>query len=228
VEPVKPRRYDASRRRDQAARTRAEILLAARRQFLGQGYASTTIASIAEEAGASADTVYKSFGGKAALLQAVCQDALTGTGAVPAETRSDAMQANEADPAVLLRGLGTLTGEVAPRIAPLLLLLAAAAEVDPALHQMRTELDDARRTRMAQVAATLASKTSLRDGRSVEEVADIMWVYSSPELYQLLVLSRRWPIDRYIHFVGDSLVDALLHNSTRDDLQSPAKAQPTA
>ncbi|MDQ6896742.1 MAG: TetR/AcrR family transcriptional regulator [Actinomycetota bacterium] len=218
---VNPRRYDATRRRDQAARTRAAILEASRHQFLTQGYATTTIVSIAAGVGASADTIYKAFGGKAALLLAVCEDALNGTGAVPAETRSDAMQAAEHDPVALLRGLGTLTGEVAPRIAPLLLLLSAAAEADPALQQMRTDLDAARQARMAQVAATLASKTPLRAGRSIDEAADIMWVYSSPEIYRLLVLDRRWPIERYAQFVGDSLVVALLDSGSSDHRPTP-------
>jgi AcrR family transcriptional regulator len=210
VGSVKPRRYDASRRREQARRTRQAITDAARRRFLRDGYTTTTIASIAEDAGASVDTIYKSFGGKAGILRGMCEDALTGAGPVPAEQRSDAMQAAETDPARMLRGLGTLTTEVAPRIAPLLLLLATAAEADSAVAQLRTELDTARLARMTQVARTLAGKAQLRDGQSVEEAADIMWTYSSPELYRLLVLNRGWTPARYGQFVGESLVDALL------------------
>jgi len=217
MEPVKPRRYDASRRRDQARRTREAIIGAARHRFLHDGYTATTIASIATDAGASADTIYKSFGGKAGLLRAMCQDALAGAGPVPAEERSDAMQAAESDPAELLRGLGTLTTEVAPRIAPLLLLLSTAAEADRALTQLRADLETARLTRMTQVARILAGKTQLRAGRSVHEAADIMWAYSSPELYGLLVLNRGWPPERYGQFVGESLVNALLDRESATD-----------
>lgn len=210
MEPVKRRRYDASRRREQARLTQEAIIAAARHRFLHDGYATTTIASIAADAGASADTIYKSFGGKAGLLRAMCQDALAGTGPVPAEQRSDAMQAGQSDPRQMLRGLGTLTAEVAPRIAPLLLLLARAAETDPEVAQLRAGLDAARLARMTQVAETLAGKTRLRPGLSVMEAAEIMWAYSSPELYGLLVTSRSWSPDRYGEFVGESLVDALL------------------
>jgi AcrR family transcriptional regulator len=210
VESVKPRRYDASRRREQARLTREAIIAVARRRFLDEGYIPTTIASIAADAGASADTIYKSFGGKAGLLRAMCQEALAGSGSVPAEQRSDAMQANESDPRRILRGLGTLTTEVAPRIAPLLLLLATAGGTDPAVAQLRAELDAARLTRMTQVARGLAEKTTLRAGVSVQQAAEIMWTYSSPELYGLLVLGRNWPPARYGDFVGQSLVDALL------------------
>jgi AcrR family transcriptional regulator len=212
VEPVNSRRYDASRRRAQALRTRQAIIDAARRRFLHDGYAATTIASIAEEADASPDTIYKSFGGKPGLLRAVCEDALRGGGVVPAEERSDAMQAAATDPATLLRGLGVLTAEIAPRIAPLLLLLTSVAATDPALTDLQAQLEDARLTRMTQVAQTLASKARLRAGRTAAETADIMWTYSSPELYRLLVLTRGWTPERYGQFVGESLIDALLES----------------
>lgn len=210
VGSVKPRAYNAGRRREQARRTQQAIIDAARRRFLHDGYTATTIASIAEEADASVDTIYKSFGGKAGILRAMCDDALTGAGPVPAEKRSDAMQAAETDPVRVLRGLGTLTTEVAPRIAPLLLLLAVAAEADSAIAELRAELDAARLARMTRIARTLAGKTPLRDGRSPQEAADIMWTYSSPELYHLLVQNRGWSPDQYGQFIGESLVDALL------------------
>jgi AcrR family transcriptional regulator len=210
VSPVKRRPYDASRRREQARLTREAIIAAARERFLQEGYTSTTIASIAADAGASSDTIYKSFGGKAGLLRAMCQDALAGTGPVPAEERSDAMQAATADPATMLRGLGTLTTEVAPRIAPLLLLLSTAAQSDTAVAELRADLDSARLARMTQVAQSLAGKTELRAGVTVAQAAEIMWIYSSPELYGLLVAGRGWSPQHYGTFVGDALVHALL------------------
>jgi len=210
LDTVKPRRYDASRRREQARLNREAIVAAARQRFLDDGFTATTIATIAADAGATADTIYKSFGGKAGLLRAMCEDALKGEGSIQAEQRSDAMQASEADPRRMLRGLGTLTTEVAPRIAPLLLLLSTAAEADSAMAQLRADFDAARLARMTQVVQILASKTQLRPGLSVEEAAEIMWAYSSPELYGLLVLTRGWRPERYGEFVGESLVDALL------------------
>ena len=221
LDTVKPRRYDASRRREQARLNREAIVAAARQRFLDDGFTSTTIATIAADAGATADTIYKSFGGKAGLLRAMCEDALKGEGPVPAEQRSDAMQASETDPRRMLRGLGTLTTEVAPRINPLLLLLSTAAEADPAMAQLRADFDAARLARMTQVAQILATKTQLRPGLSVEEAAEIMWAYSSPELYGLLVLTRGWRPERYSEFVGESLVDALLGGRDTDDGTEP-------
>ena len=118
--PVKPKRpYDSARRREQARQTREAILGTARRLFLSDGFAPTTIAAIAAGAGVSVDTVYKSFGGKPGLVRAICQQALAGEQSVPAETRSNALQASEREPRKIIRGWGTLTTEIAPRVAPI-------------------------------------------------------------------------------------------------------------
>ena len=37
-----------------------------------------------------------------------------------------------------------------------------------------------------------------------------MWAYSSQELYELLVIRRRWPAERYGQFVAQALIAALL------------------
>src|SRR6476661_3395372 len=66
--PVKRRSYDSSRRQAQAEETRSAIVRTARDLFLEQGYGRTTIADIARAAGVSVETIYGSFGNKAALL----------------------------------------------------------------------------------------------------------------------------------------------------------------
>src|SRR3954463_3620326 len=65
------RRYDSPRRREQAAATRREILEAAQGLFEQQGYAATTMAAIASEAGVALKTVYVSFETKSGVLRAL-------------------------------------------------------------------------------------------------------------------------------------------------------------
>lgn len=38
----------------------------------------------------------------------------------------------------------------------------------------------------------------------------MLWTYSSPELFELLVLRRRWRPARYGRFVADAVIAALL------------------
>jgi len=69
-EPGETRRsYHSPRREAQAAATRREILDAAGRLFERQGYAATTMAAIAAEAGVSLKTVYVAFATKPRVLQ---------------------------------------------------------------------------------------------------------------------------------------------------------------
>src|ERR671937_2858840 len=65
------RRYESPRRREQAAATRRQILDAAQRLFEQQGYAATTMAAIAREAGVALKTVYVAFETKSGLLRAL-------------------------------------------------------------------------------------------------------------------------------------------------------------
>src|SRR6266576_2701306 len=91
------RRYDSERRRERAHRTRQRIVEVAERRFLHDGYAATTVASVAADAGVSADTVYKAFGGKPGLVRAIREHALEGEGPRPAEERSDDLQQTSRD-----------------------------------------------------------------------------------------------------------------------------------
>lgn len=59
-----------------AERKRRDILLAAREQFLANGYAGTSITEVAARADASKVTVYRHFADKESLFVAVIEDAI--------------------------------------------------------------------------------------------------------------------------------------------------------
>jgi hypothetical protein len=44
---------------------------------------------------------------------------------------------------------------------------------------------------------------------SVAEARDALWTYNSAELYQLLVIERKWSAKRYCRWVTDALTAAL-------------------
>jgi AcrR family transcriptional regulator len=204
------RRYDSSRRREQAERTRTMILDIAHRDFVDRGYAATTVPSIAEQAGTSVETLYKAFGGKAGLVRALWERALAGRGQVPVPVRSDALSSTATDPVTVLRGWGSFTAELAPSGAPIVLLIRAAAATDADMAALLAEVEDQRRRRMRHNARRLKQRGWLRPGISVSRATDIMWTYSSAELYELLVLRSGWSARRYGEFVGDALVATLL------------------
>ena len=50
---------------------------------------------------------------------------------------------------------------------------------------------------------------------TAEHAGEIMWAYTSPELYELLVFNRRWPPERYGAFIADAMIAALLPPGSR-------------
>ncbi len=208
---VKSKRpYDSRSRRAQARRNRDLALDVAERQFVERGYAATSIATIGEEAGLSVQTIYKFFGGKSGVVKAIYQRALLGTGSDPAYERSDAMRERETDPRAIMRQWGLLTAEVASVLSPIRLLMRAAALADPKMGELLRETDEDRLARMRHHARFLKERGYLRDGVSVREATDVLWVCSSIEIYDLLVVQRGWSLQRFAGFVSHFMIAALL------------------
>ncbi|MDQ1461389.1 MAG: hypothetical protein QOI08_2873 [Actinomycetota bacterium] len=208
---VKAKRpYDARNRREIALQNRDRIVVVALRRFVRDGYATTTIASIAEDAGVSADTIYKSFGGKPGLVRAIRTQALRGAGPVPAEARSDDLHSGARSGREIIEAWGRLAAEVAPRVAPVLLLIRSAAATDPEVETLLEEMDADRLRRMTDNARRLRDGGHLRPGMTVAKAADILWTYSAPELYELMVLRRGWSPARHGRFIAEAMIAALL------------------
>jgi AcrR family transcriptional regulator len=205
---VKSRRYDSSGRRAAAGIRRQRVLDVALRLMMRDGYDATTVAAIAAEAGLSAETVYKSFGGKPGLVRALFDRALEGAGPVPAETRSDALRTT--DPVTLVEGWARLATEVAPLGAPLETLARTAAASDQRMRQEYDAMEAARLIRMRDNAGALAALGGLRSGITVEEAGDVLFAVSSSEMYELLVVRQGWSVERYGRYVRDTITHALL------------------
>jgi AcrR family transcriptional regulator len=220
-EPVKAkRRYDSRGRREQASQTRERIVEVARQLFLSGGYGPTTVAAIASAAGVSVETIYKAFGGKPGLVRAIVERGLAGEGPVPAQQRSDRIRETEPDPRRIFAAWGAFSAELHPRIHPVITLARVAAANDPEIGAVVDELDAARLARMTFNAQGLHDAGHLREGLTVKQVADILWTYSSSEVYDLLVTRRGWSTARYARFIADGLTAALLSSPQRPNSRS--------
>src|SRR5258708_33227705 len=74
-----PRRpYNSERRREAADRNRAAVVAACRELLFQDGYHVTTVRAVAERAGVSVETVYKTFGGKPGMVKALWDTTLAG------------------------------------------------------------------------------------------------------------------------------------------------------
>jgi AcrR family transcriptional regulator len=208
---VKPkRRYDSSGRQAQARRTRQVILDAAQRQFLEGGYAATTIAAIAAEAGVSVETIYKAFGGKPGLVRAIYQRGLVGQQPIPAYQRADEMRERETDPRTIMRNWGTIASEVGSVVSPIARLVRAAAASDSDMAALLKANNDVRERRARHHARFLKQRGYLREGVTLAQATDILWTCTSDELYDLLVTQRGWPPPQFGRFLGEYMIATLL------------------
>jgi len=200
--PVK-RRYDATGRRQAAARTRAAILDAARELFTERGYAATSMTAIADRAGVALDTVYAAAGRKPDLARLLIETAISGTDqAIPAEQR-DYVRAIQAAPdagAKIAIYAAAITA-IAPRLALVLAIIRQAPD-EPELAQLWHQIAERRAANMRLFVADLASARPLR--LDADEAADIVWATNATELYELLVGQRGWTPRRYQRFLTDT------------------------
>jgi AcrR family transcriptional regulator len=205
-EQVKRRTYRSPKRAARAARTRHDILEAARTLFTGRGYAATTMAQVADRAGVAIDTVYASVGTKPELLRLLLEGAIAGGDeAVPAEERAYVHRIRAATTAqAKLAIYGQALAEILPRLAPLESVIDEAAPAEPEIAALRSEIHDRRARNMRHMAQDLARTGQLRPDLSLDEVADILWTTNSAAVYDLLMSRPGWTPQRYGAWLGEA------------------------
>jgi AcrR family transcriptional regulator len=194
AQPVKTRSYNSPRRRAQAAATRREILEAAERLFVEHGYAATTIAAIAAEAGVALKTVYVTFESKSGVLRALWNLRLRGDEAdTPVAERPWYQEVlEEPAPERQLRLTARRSREVKLRVGPLFEVIRGAATVDPDIAALWDRIEREFHANQRAIVESLAKKKALRPGLSVDRAADILWTLNHPNVWQLLVQERGW------------------------------------
>ena len=212
-----PRHYDASSRRESAARNRAAVLAACRELLFRDGYHRMTVRSVAEQAGVSPETVYKAFGGKAGLMKALWDVTLAGDDQpVPIADRPQMRDVQSAsDPAEKLRLWVALVAGANQRLAPLYGLLAQAG---PEVTQMLGTTQQERLTGARALVTHLADSGLFASGRDPETAADACWALTGPRLFLDLTADRGWQRGQY----EDWLTRMLTANLLTPDCHAPA------
>jgi AcrR family transcriptional regulator len=214
---VKSRAYDSSRRRAQAAATRRDILEAAQRLFEQQGYAATTIAAIAAEAGVALKTVYLAFETKRGVLRALWNLLLRGDqGEVPVAERSWYREVlAEPDPQRQLRLNARNSRAVKTRIAGMLKVVRDAAPVDRDIEALWQRIQTEFHANQRVIVERLAERKALRRGLDVDRATDVLWTLNHPDVWQLLVAERGWTPEQYEQWFGDAACLQLLRTDGR-------------
>ena len=206
------RTYESPLRREQAAATRRQILDAARELFERDGYAATSMAAIASEAGVSLKTVYLAFETKSGLLRALWHRLLRGEddGVPVGEQEWYREVLEEQDPERQLRLNMRNSRAVKARAGAILEVIRGAAPAEPDIgalwNRIQTEFHDNQRT----VVQSLADKGALAPGLDVDGATDILWSLNHPSFYALLAGERGWSPERYEEWLADLLCEQLL------------------
>lgn len=200
--PVK-RRYDATRRQEQARQNRQKVIDTAARLFAERGYAGTSLTDVAAEAGVAVQTLYAAFGTKANLLKHAIDVSLAGDHApVPMIERESVQQMiAEPDPYRVLAMYAAHVRQVTERAGGILLAAWAARTSDPAIAALVADLDAQRLRGMTDAARSITAKATaagcLADGITEDDIRDLMWALNSPQIYGLLLGDRGWTPDRF-------------------------------
>lgn len=194
-----------SRQQIAAAATRREILAAAERLFAGRGYAQTSIADLADEAGVSVPTIYASVGTKKALVLALIE--FVGDVAGVAEARRALSEAT--NPASILRIASGVNRRLLEERGPVVRAIRSAATVEPDVASAYDHAQELHREGAARIARRLEGLGALRSDVRLDEAAAAIELLTSVEAYERLV-DLGWSLSRAETWAATALARLLL------------------
>lgn len=174
-----------------STKSRERAVEAATRLFLRDGYAATSMAAIAGEAGLAVQSLYVRFGSKAEVLRAAFEVAVVGDHEeVPLLHRSWATQvAEEPDGPraveIMTRGVAALLERSAPLYA--VMLTTPDPEVAALLAQQRSN----RAAGLSELTAALSRKAGF-SRTNPRQLTDWLYALVSEDAYGMLVIDRGW------------------------------------
>jgi AcrR family transcriptional regulator len=210
TDQVNPQRraYHSPLRADQAQQTRRRVLESARRLFVDRGYARTTVAAVAEDAGVSPETIYLSLGGKRGLLEGVMD--ITG----PHDSVADddswwLMVAALPGPTERLEKMVEYSCRILARTRPVHAIIRGAADNEPFAAELGRQLLNERLGNQTERISRYIGE-ALRPGLSVTEAGERYCALASPDLYHLLTVELRWAPEHHQSWLTQLLRRELL------------------
>ncbi len=183
------------------------MLSAATRLFTERGWAGTTVAAVAAEAGTAVETVYSAFGSKSGLLVAAINVAIVGDDdELPLVDR----------PEFTSLGVGLRSQRLAAAARIITRALVQAVPLMGALQEASAS-DDASKVRWeayeTERRIVILGGLELILGRPAPEtLVDSIWALASPEVFTKLTSERGWSVDRYEQWLVETAT-ALLGSS---------------
>ena len=171
-----------------------------------------SLASLANGAQVSPQTIYNSVGGKAAVVKALYDDRLAGDDEpVPIAERPEiqrilqqpdapaAVRAYVAAGRLLYERAGALLGT----------LLQDGPGSDAELRSFVATIEGERRIGNTNLVRIIAERFGLPPGLAIEQAVDMVWALTAFELADRLVRRCGWSLSAYERWLGDLLVTSL-------------------
>lgn len=204
------RAYTSKRREQTALDTKKRVLDAAKPLFARHGIDPVTIVQISDEAGVAVSTVYALFKSKDGILQVIMREALFGD-------RFRAAQAVISGVTDAVQRIA-LTANVARAIydseSQELGLIRGASAFSPALRKIEAEFEDIRYQMQEERIRALFAQAKARQGLTPGQARRILWMYTSREVYRMLVQDGGWTPQQYQDWLSVTLVEALVQPSS--------------
>ncbi|MEU4589564.1 TetR/AcrR family transcriptional regulator [Micromonospora aurantiaca (nom. illeg.)] len=207
------RPYRSAVREESARRTRQAVVRAATDLFVTRGYAATSLADVAAEAGVARPTVFAAFGSKAALLRQVLDEALAGDDEpVPVARRPWFQPVWEAsDQGAVLDAYAGVCTLISHRAAGAFETVRRAADEAPEVAELWETLLRNRRAGAAMVVDRLLTLDGpLRPDAGTDRAVDALWFYNDPAHYAALVQRCGWTEESFRQWLAVRMRDALL------------------
>lgn len=200
------RRYTSEVRTQSAQQTRRRILAAAASLFARKGIDRVTIDDIGKRAKVAASTVYATYQSKDGILRGLMEQSLFG----PQFQDAQKLLAGVTDPVALIELTSRVSRAIYESESSDLGLLRRASGFSPALRKMEEEFERLRYDMQAARLGLLFASGKARPGLSLEEARRILWMYTSRDVYRMLVNEGGWTANRYEQWLSRTLVEALV------------------
>ena len=199
------RSYTSKRRTDAAEATRRRVLEAARALFSRSGVDAITVADIARRSRVAESTVYALYKSKVGILRALVTQAIFGARYQAASMRLE----GTSDPVALLRLTAGVARTIYESEAAEIGLLRGSSALSPELRKLERELEDTRYELQRRRVEMLFERSLARPGLTLEAARRLLWMYTSRDVYRMLVTEGGSTPDQFERWLADTLVEAL-------------------
>ncbi|MDG0866499.1 TetR/AcrR family transcriptional regulator [Candidatus Lucifugimonas marina] len=186
------RKYDSTLRLERAADTRLRIQRSAKKLLIENGFEGTTIAAIASDAEVSPQTIYSTFGSKAAIVAAMMTHLEDEAG----ETETVEALMAEPDPRGQLRIFTQWIARLFDLSSDLFVITQKSPDA-PGLSQMKSQGDSRRLMGCTRLTEIWKDAGALRNDIDFESAAEQLWLLSSVESFLNCTEGLGWSAEQF-------------------------------